>query len=626
MPSTTTHISYRLPQIRRAAITLIHFTLICSLLLLLSPHASAAIEKNDLHKVSLQLQWKYQFQFAGFIAAKEKRFYREAGLEVELREYQPGMHIPSEVLEGRTEFASGYATVIRDRMQGKPLLLIANYLKRSPHALVTQPNIYFPAELKDKRVMAEPNELASTNFKQMFKRFDITDEDFTVVPHTFDIEAFEKGDVDAMTVFLTNEVFQLNQKRIPFNILDPSSYGVPFYDGNLFTSDSYARSHPETVAAFLTASNRGWKYALEHSEEIIDLIKERYDTQNKSREHLLFEAREIRRFIQPEAYPLGSIDPEHIRKIQEVFVETGFVDEIIEPESFIFRATPKRALHLTPEEHAFLKSNPRLRILHYPDLPPYTLYKSDGFQGYWIDLLELMFEGLSVELTHDSRRGTTEEYAALLDSGEADILTSVLITPSRRSALAFSDPINRVGYPAIIAKSRSEPLTDLESLRGKRVALVKGHQFETHLTQSGIDYQLVEVISLPEALDAVSYGLADATLMDNAMATWLANEMNLTNLHPTGAARFPEMEEMSAAFAMAHNRPLLQGLMNHLYQQVDPTRIAKLREKWLFQKQEPDKNTRLIRLTDEERHFLREHPLIRLAPDPHFPPIEFFDN
>ncbi|QKQ27358.1 ABC transporter substrate-binding protein [Candidatus Reidiella endopervernicosa] len=121
--------------------------------------------------------------------------------------------------------------------------------------------------------MAEPNELASTNFKQMFKRFDITDEDFTVVPHTFDIEAFEKGDVDAMTVFLTNEVFQLNQKRIPFNILDPSSYGVPFYDGNLFTSDSYARSHPETVAAFLTASNRGWKYALEHSEEIIDLIK-----------------------------------------------------------------------------------------------------------------------------------------------------------------------------------------------------------------------------------------------------------------------------------------------------------------------------------------------------------------
>ncbi|QKQ27359.1 transporter substrate-binding domain-containing protein [Candidatus Reidiella endopervernicosa] len=60
-----------------------------------------------------------------------------------------------------------------------------------------------------------------------------------------------------------------------------------------------------------------------------------------------------------------------------------------------------------------------------------------------------------------------------MDSGEADILTSVLITPSRRSALAFSDPINRVGYPAIIAKSRSEPLTDLESLRGKRVALVK---------------------------------------------------------------------------------------------------------------------------------------------------------
>ncbi len=48
---------------------------------LFSPSAFA------LEKVSLQLQWKYQFQFAGYIIAKEKGFYKDYGLEVELKEW-----------------------------------------------------------------------------------------------------------------------------------------------------------------------------------------------------------------------------------------------------------------------------------------------------------------------------------------------------------------------------------------------------------------------------------------------------------------------------------------------------------------------------------------------------------
>ena len=41
------------------------------------------IAEENLEKVSLQLHWKYQFEFAGFIGAKEKGFYKEAGLDVD---------------------------------------------------------------------------------------------------------------------------------------------------------------------------------------------------------------------------------------------------------------------------------------------------------------------------------------------------------------------------------------------------------------------------------------------------------------------------------------------------------------------------------------------------------------
>ncbi|MEA3417959.1 MAG: hypothetical protein U9Q90_01075 [Campylobacterota bacterium] len=37
-------------------------------------------QAKELDKVTLQLKWKYQFQFAGFIVAKEKGFYKDVGL------------------------------------------------------------------------------------------------------------------------------------------------------------------------------------------------------------------------------------------------------------------------------------------------------------------------------------------------------------------------------------------------------------------------------------------------------------------------------------------------------------------------------------------------------------------
>jgi len=59
---------------------------------------------QNLQKVSLQLHWKYQFEFAGFIAAKEKGFYEEVGLDVTLKEYKYGINIVDDVLNHRSTY------------------------------------------------------------------------------------------------------------------------------------------------------------------------------------------------------------------------------------------------------------------------------------------------------------------------------------------------------------------------------------------------------------------------------------------------------------------------------------------------------------------------------------------
>src|SRR6266852_2665199 len=49
-------------------------------------------QARALDQVSLQPKWKHQFQFAGYYAAVEKGFYRENGLEVEIREGGPSVN------------------------------------------------------------------------------------------------------------------------------------------------------------------------------------------------------------------------------------------------------------------------------------------------------------------------------------------------------------------------------------------------------------------------------------------------------------------------------------------------------------------------------------------------------
>ena len=110
-------------------------------------------------KPKLQLQWKHQFEFAGFYAAKEKGFYRDVGLDVELIEYDKTKDITDEVLKGRTQYGLSYSSIIAEYTEGKPLVLVANFFKQSPLVLIAQEDIKTPTSLKGKKVMGVSNSI-----------------------------------------------------------------------------------------------------------------------------------------------------------------------------------------------------------------------------------------------------------------------------------------------------------------------------------------------------------------------------------------------------------------------------------------------------------------------------------
>jgi diguanylate cyclase (GGDEF)-like protein len=141
---------------------------------------------------------------------------------------------------------------------------------------------------------------------------------------SFDLKALLEGEVDAMPAYSTDEVFLMEQARVPYSQFSPRAAGIDFYGDVLFTSDQELKQHPERVRRFVEASLRGWYYALSHREELARLIHTEY-SQRHSLEHLLFEAEQTRRLMTPELVEIGHMNPGRWRHIADTFAELGMM-------------------------------------------------------------------------------------------------------------------------------------------------------------------------------------------------------------------------------------------------------------------------------------------------------------
>lgn len=288
--------------------------------------------------VTLQLKWKHQFQFAGYYAAKEKGFYRAAGLDVNLREAQAGEDPNEAVLAGRAEFGVGSSELVLLRAQGKPVVVLAAIFQHSPLILFARRDrgIGNVQDLVGKRVMLLPQEAEIFAY---LRDESVRPSDLKIVPSTFNPADLIEGRVDAMSGYSTDEPFALQKAGVDFVQFLPRSSGVDFYGDCLFTTERQIREHPERVRAFREASLQGWNYALEHQEEMVDLILAKYGS-SRSREQLLFEARETHRLIQHEQVGIGRMLPGRWQHIAETYARCGMAAPGASLSGFIYAEVP----------------------------------------------------------------------------------------------------------------------------------------------------------------------------------------------------------------------------------------------------------------------------------------------
>ncbi len=306
--------------------------------LLLSPPIFAATSAQPLQPVTLQLKWKHQFQFAGYYAALEKGYYREAGLDVQIMEGGPEHPPVPTVINGGADFGVSNTQLLLDRSHGAPVVALAAVIQHSPLSMVVRldSGIRTVKDLAGRKLMIGPDDAELLAY---FKHSGLNENSFQRQKHSQDIVDLINRRTDGLSAYTPDQPYALEKVGVDYLELRALDSGIDFYGDILFTTEQQIKDHPDRVKAFRQASLQGWAYAMQHPDEIAELIRRNYAPE-RSLYHLLWEARRYRPFIMPDLIELGHMSPSRWRHIADTYAELGMLPPGLDFSGMIYNPNP----------------------------------------------------------------------------------------------------------------------------------------------------------------------------------------------------------------------------------------------------------------------------------------------
>ena len=281
-------------------------------------HALFAYQKD----LSIQFRWHHQFQFAGYYAALHKGFYEEEGLNVKLLEGAASINPLKEVLSKRADFGVSNSSLVIDFLNGADVVMLGAIFQHSPNVLLSLKEYQSPVDLAKGGAVSLLSGDQDIELKAMFLKEGIDLLKVNFVQNKNHLDDLLDKKVAAINAYSSNEPFFMTKQNIPFSIIEPRNYGLDFYGDTLFTSKELCKTDPLAVEKFRKMTMRGWEYALNNMDEIIEIIFTQYNTQNKTKEHLKYEAKVLKKLINPEFVQIGHSNPgrwEHIVGAYKMF-------------------------------------------------------------------------------------------------------------------------------------------------------------------------------------------------------------------------------------------------------------------------------------------------------------------
>lgn len=285
------------------------------------------VSKNEDVKVTLRLQWQIQAQFAGYIVAKDKGFYKDKGLEVDIEEGGYGKDCITTVKHGAEEFGISKWVTFANENQ---LISIAQIVKDSGLLLISKKSkkITKPEDLRGKKIglWFNGNEYP---LYALLDKFKISNDEVTIIRQNWGMKQFVNDEIDVASAMSYNELLSLydtgKYSKEDLNIIDYKDYDIEFPGESIFTSKEYYNSHPDICRKFVEASIEGWEYVINHPDEAAEIVM-KYDKENRLEiEHEKKEVREMIKLINVDKNKIAIHDKEHMESVVDIYSKYGIV-------------------------------------------------------------------------------------------------------------------------------------------------------------------------------------------------------------------------------------------------------------------------------------------------------------
>jgi NitT/TauT family transport system substrate-binding protein len=281
-------------------------------------------------KVTLQLKWVTQAQFAGYYVALEKGYYKDMDLDVTIKPGGPDI-APAQALAG------GGADIIVDwlpsalatREKGLSMVNIGQIYGKSGMMLtcLKSSGITTPKDFAGKTlgVWFFGNEYPFLSWMSKLGYETMGGSGVTVLKQGFNVDPIFQGQADCVSTMTYNEYGQVIDGGLEPSELTLFKYeeeGVATLEDGLYVmeEDLADAKKVETYAKFLKATIKGWQWAAENTEDAAMIVLEYDDTGAQTEEHQIRMMGEVAKLLNTSGKGIGYLEPAAFDRTVEVLL------------------------------------------------------------------------------------------------------------------------------------------------------------------------------------------------------------------------------------------------------------------------------------------------------------------
>ena len=287
-------------------------------------------------KVTIQLKWVTQAQFAGYYVAKAKGIYKDADLDVTINPGGPDVAPPQVIAGGGADVVIDWMpSALASREKGVPLVNISQTFKKSGLELTCRKDtgIKTPADFKGKTigVWFGGNEYPFLAWMaKLGLKTDGSSGGIKVIKQGFNVDPLLQKQADCISTMTYNEYWQVidaGYKPDQLVVFKYSDEGVATLEDGLYAMESKLKdpAFVAKMAKFVGASEKGWDWARKNDKEAAKIVIAADTTGAQTLHHQEQMMGEIAKLLDPGN---GKLDPkDYDRTVSELL--SGGSDPVI---------------------------------------------------------------------------------------------------------------------------------------------------------------------------------------------------------------------------------------------------------------------------------------------------------